>query len=311
MNWKDRNVLITGGAGFIGSHLSDALVELGANVIVADITKNELKNIEHLEDKITIIDCDVTKNSEIEKIGKNIEYIFHLAAYAVPNLCEKNPDIAFNTNIHGTFNVLKFALNSSIEKLIFPSSAFLYGKYPKYLPIDEEHPIDTTGSVYSVTKKIGEDLTNLFYEKHGLPAIVLRLFTTFGERQSTDYFFPTIITQAIKNNVVELWNDKPTRDFTYVANTIDALIKAAEVKYCGGPINIGSGVEMNVGEVARKIADILNVEVKFLNKEVVGSMRLCCDNTKAKNILKWKPRISFEDGLRKTIKWYKQNYLSY
>lgn len=305
MNWKNKNVLITGGAGFIGSHLSDALVELGANVIVVDIAKNGLKNIEHLKDKITILDCDITKNSEIEKIGKNINYIFHMAAYAVPEQCEKNPDIAFNTNIHGTFNVLKFALNNSIEKLVFPSSAFLYGRYPKYLPIDEEHPIDTTGSVYSVTKKIGEDLTNLFYEKHGLPTIILRLFTTFGERQSTDYFFPTIITQAIKNNVVELWNDKPTRDFTYVANTVDALIKAAGVKYCGGPINIGSGIEANVGEVAKRIANIFGVEVKFLNKEVVGSMKLCCDNTKAKNILKWEPKISFEEGLKRTIEWYK------
>ena len=311
MNWKEKKVLITGGAGFIGSHLSNTLVNLGADVIIADMfSLAGTKNIEEIKDKMTLIDVDISKREEIEKIDKNINFIFHLAAYAVPNLCEKNPQTAFKINVQGTFNILNFALECGVDKVVFPSSALLYGKNPKYLPIDENHPIEISNSIYNVTKKIVEDLCETFYEKHNLPVVYFRLFNAFGSRQSSDYFIPTVIIQALKNNIIELWNDKPTRDFTYVKDTVNALIKGAETNYCGGPINIGSGREIKTGDIAKQIADSFGAKISFLNKEVIGSMRLCCDNRKAQKILDWKPEISFENGLKETIEWFKQHTLS-
>lgn len=111
----------------------------------------------------------------------------------------------------------------------------------------------------------------------------------------------------MKTKQIELWSEKPTRDFTFVQDTIQAFIKAAESKYLGGPINIGSGREVRTGDIARQIANSFDAEIKFLNKEVTGSMRLQCDNTKAREVLGWKPEIPFEEGLDRTIEWFKQN----
>jgi nucleoside-diphosphate-sugar epimerase len=207
--------------------------------------------------------------------------------------------------------VLRLASESNVKKFVFSSSAGLYGTYPKYVPIDENHPVEIANSVYNVTKRIGEDMCNSFAEKHGVPVTILRLFTTFGPRQSKDYFFPTLILQALKNKEVALWNDKPTRDFNFVANTVDAFVKAAESHFVGGPINIGSGNEINVGEIAKRVANDFNVKLSFMNKEVVGPMRLHCNNKKAKEILGWEPMINFEDGLKATIEWYKNNHRNF
>jgi len=308
MDWKNKNALITGAAGFLGSHLTEALNNLGANVIAVDlISQFGSANIDHLKDKIKIIDTDITNEKDFEKITDDVDYIFHLAAYAVPSMCEKNPDIAFRTNVQGTFNVMRFVVKKDVEKFIFPSSALLYGRYPQYLPIDEKHPIEFSGNIYNATKKIGEDLCLHFHEKHNLPVVFFRLFNAFGPRQSSYYFIPTVIVQAMKTKQIELWSEKPTRDFTFVSDTISAFIKAAESKYIGGPINIGSGREIKTGDIARQIANSFGAEIKFLNKEVTGSMRLQCDNTKAREILGWKPTVPFEDGLDKTIQWFKEN----
>ncbi len=303
MNWKDKKVLVTGGAGFIGSHLTEKLIELGAEVTIAD-NRPTTENIAHLIDRINLQRIDISSNSDIDNVYKDVDFVYHLAACAVPSLCEKNPDIAFKTNVQGTFNVLKFALENGVKKLIFPSSALLYTKYPKYLPIDEKHPIELN-TVYNTTKKIGEDLCNMFYERHGLPVVFFRLFNSFGPKQAVDYLIPTVIMQAIKTRKVEVWSEKPVRDFVFIEDTIDAFIKAVEADYCGGPINIGSGKEVRIGDIVKKIADSFNAEMVFLNKDVIGPMRLQCDNTHAKNVLKWEQKIEFDEGLNRTIDWFK------
>jgi len=305
MNWKDKTALITGGSGFIGSHLADYLVRLGANVIVGDlISVVGIRNLEDLKNNLKIVEFDVTNTQNLNELREKLDFIFHLAAMAYPIKCEENPELAFKTNVEGTFNILNYALNNGVQKIIFPSSAQLYGKYPKYLPIDEKHPIDISESIYNLTKRMGEELCDLFYEKHGLPVLFFRMFNSFGPKQAIEYFIPTVILQALKKKSIELWSDKPTRDFMFVEDTVRALVRGAEVEYCGGPINIGYGKEINVGDIARQIATTFNIDVKFLNKEVWGAMRMCCNNTKAQGILKWKPEISFEEGLNRTIKWY-------
>jgi dTDP-glucose 4,6-dehydratase len=304
MNWAGKTAIVTGGAGFIGSHLVDGLVAAGANVVVADcIQQIGTANIAHLADRVRIVDCDVAANGAIAALGK-ADAIFHLAALAVPSACEKNPEIAFRVNVQGTFNVLRHALESGVEKVVFPSTAQLYGRYPKYLPIDEQHPIEISGSVYNATKKIGEELCNLFYEKHGLPVVWLRLFNCFGPRQTPDYLIPTIISQGLSGRI-DLWNERPTRDFTYVGDTAAAFIKAAETRWCGGPINIGSGREVATGDLARQVATGLGSELTFQNREVTGCMRMLCDRRRAAAVLGWEPSVPFEQGLNMTIDWWK------
>jgi nucleoside-diphosphate-sugar epimerase len=307
MSWANKNVLVTGGLGFIGSHLVEKLVSLGANVTAVDIVnENNISNLEGIKDSVKILNCDVSNLGDVKSLP-NFDVIFHLAAFAYPKFCEDNPELAFRTNVDGVFNILNHARKTDVKRFIFTSTAQLYGRYPKYIPIDEQHPIDFSESVYNLTKFYGENLCTLFYEKYGLPVTFFRLFNTFGPRQGPEYFIPTVILQALTKNVVELWSDKPTRDFTYVADTVNALISAAESDHRGGPINIGSGDETRVADIAKHIADKLNAELKFLNKDVIGSMRLCCDNSYARRHINWKPEVAFKDGLNKTIEWYKNN----
>jgi len=307
MNLTGKKVLVTGGCGFLGSHLVDKLVETGAKVTVVDLKTTEGdRNLGPILDEIEFVEIDITRKESFDAFSHDFDVIFHLAAYAAPSLCEKNPDIAFRVNVQGTFNVLKFAKKNKLSKMVFSSTAALYGTYPDRLPIDESHPLKVDESVYSITKFMGEEMCSL-YSGMGVPIVVLRLFTTFGPKQSYDYFFPTLISQALGKKEIELWSDKPTRDFNFVGNTVDALMRAAESDFVGGPVNIGSGKETNVGVIAKKIADEMGVQLKFLDKEVIGPMRLCCDNKKAKDTIGWEPSVSLEDGLKITIEWYKNN----
>jgi len=301
MVWKNKTCIVSGGAGFIGSHLVSELLNKGSKVIIIDTDDSNFKN----NDRLKIIKADVNDIDKL-KIDTPIDYIFHLAALAFPKSCNENPAQAYNSNVVGTFRMLSFALSKKVKKFIFTSTAQLYGRYPKYLPVDEKHPIEYLNNFYSLTKKQGEDLCVSFYERNGLPIIFFRLFNTFGPNQKEEYLIPTIIKQALTMRTIELWNEKPTRDFTYVTDTVNALIKGAESGFCGGPVNIGSGNETNIGQIARHIASVLNADLKFMNKEVIGSMRLCCDFTYANRLLDWQPNVDFKDGLNRTINYYKR-----
>lgn len=312
MDWSNKKVLVTGGAGFIGSHLSEKLSRLGALVTVADlISKVGTSKIDDFKDSIDVIDFDILDKENFKRLGDDFDYIFHMAGITSSYEFEKNAELGLKTNIEGTKNLLEFATKNNIKKFIFPSSAFVYGKYPKYIPIDENHPLDTTNNFYSLSKKQGEEICKSFIEFHKLPIVILRLFNTFGPRQSKDYFFPTVILQSLRNGNVEIWNEVPTRDFVYVDDTVDALIRAAENDYIGGPINIGSGNEISIGDLGRAIASKFNIEFKTLNKEVLGPLRLSCDRSLAKKLLGWEPQTPFLYGLEKTISWFVENQSLY
>jgi nucleoside-diphosphate-sugar epimerase len=249
---------------------------------------------------------DVTDPSTFGKIETDVDYIIHLAAVANPRECEEKPDLAFKINVIGTFNVLNFAKEKNVKKVVFTSSAQLYGRSPR-IPTDEKHPIDPLESVYNSTKRMGEELCEMFKEKFSLPTVYLRLFNSFGPRQSIEYFIPTVISQALKNGLVEVWSDKTSRDFVFVRDTVRAIMLAAEGEFSGGPINIGTGREINTGDLGRIIASDLGVEIKFLNKEVSGPLKLLCDNRMAGEVLGWKPEVDFNSGLKITIEWFKKN----
>lgn len=309
MKWENKKVLITGGAGFLGSHLVDMLSRLKAEITIVDsVNMDESVNLENTLESVTYYPSfDISEPNAFSKLNEDFDYIFHLAALANPKDCEKNAPLAFRVNVQGTINVLEFARGNNLKKFIFVSSAQLYGRYPKYLPIDEQHPLDGSGSVYNLSKKTGEELCQLYQESYDMPVIFFRLFNSFGPRQRNDYFIPTVIREALEKNEVTLWSEKPTRDFTYVSDTINAIIRGAEVSYIGGPINIGSGNEIVIGDACRKIASKFKVNVNFRNEPVTGAMRMCCDNSKARKLLGWKPEVSFEQGLHETITWYKSN----
>lgn len=312
MSWNDKKVLITGGAGFIGSHLSENLLEKGAQITILDlISKVGTTKINDFKDSLTVLDFDILQKENFQKLENDFDYIFHLAGITSAYEFERDRELGFKTNVEGTRNMLEFAVKSNIKKFIFPSTAFVYGKYPKYIPIDEKHPIDASDNSYSLSKKQGEELCNSFRESYNLPIVMFRLFTTFGPRQSKEYFFPTIILQAIKSGKVEIWSESPKRDFIYVEDTVNAMIKGAEINNVGGPINIGSGSEVSIGEIGKSIAKRFNVEFKSQDKDVLGPSRLLCDHSLAKSILDWQPQVSFADGLERTINWFRQNHHLY
>lgn len=301
---KGKDILVTGGAGFIGSHLCEALIARDCNVTVVD---NRPQTAVHLpkDHRMNVIEADVS--SDMGNVKGSFDCIFHLAAYAVPTMCEKNPDEAFRTNVRGTYEVLKYASTSGSRKVVFTSSALLYGRQPSYLPIDEKHPVDGTDNVYSITKKLGEDICRAFRNSNHLSIAILRLFNTFGPRQTCDYLIPTIIAQAKENKVVELWSDKPTKDFNYVTNTVDALLAVAESTVTPDVLNVGSGEEINIATIAQMIAVKFGAEVRFLNREVLGALRSKCDYGLMSETFNWKPRVSFTEGLDMTIKYFENS----
>lgn len=306
MSLAGKKILITGGSGFLGSHLTESLVEIGAGVTVVDLLSTiNLNNLAKVKDRITAIDFDITKKNDFDKLEKDYEYIFHLGAIGQPRTCQENPELAFKVNVYGTFNTINFALKNNIKKFIFLSSTLVYGE-PKYLPIDEKHSIDVSNSVYNLTKKIGEDLCE-YYKSNNLPMIYFRLSNTFGPKQLPDYVIPTMILQGLKNKEIELWNGDVVRDFTFVNNMIDALIRGAESDFQGGPVNLCSGNKIKIRDIAEQVAGLTGSTVKFLNKEVPGPKELYCSNELAKKVLNWLPATSFEDGLKSTLEWFKTN----
>jgi nucleoside-diphosphate-sugar epimerase len=297
-DWKDESVLVTGGAGFLGSHLVEALVSRGARVSVLDCMTNPVK-LANVQRDINYIRADIADWSAVgEKIFK---VIFHLAAFSSPSAAQGKPDLAFRQNVMGTINLLQTARRACVEKFVFTSAGALYTNVPKYLPMDEKHPIDPTQSVYAMTKRIGELLCEDFQKNFGVRSLYFRLFNTYGPRQSGEYLIPSFVSHALAKKKLTVLNGAVRRDFTCVYDTVEALLKGAKSEHCGGPINVGSGIEHSIADVAAKIGALLNVEVECLNEEVFGPTRQVCDNTLAKTALQWRPFHTLDEGLRITV----------
>lgn len=302
-NWDKKRVVVTGAAGFLGSHLCESLVSKGTEIIALDnLMIGSIANLEPIRNKIQIISCDITKD-DLQAFIKDSHVVFHLAALASPRMCKNNFDLAFDINIRGTKNVLSACTGQ--ELVIFMSAAPVYGD-PLYVPIDEKHPLNGKDP-YSITKIVGEYLCHSYYQNYGVPIVIVRNFNVFGPRQVPEYLIPTLITQALSKNKIEIWSSQPHRDFMFVDNTIDAWLKISEnPELIGDIVNVGSGIEIQIGDLAKRISEMMaGTPVIDLNKEVIGSMRSVCNNEKLKQKTGWMPKISLEEGLRKTIEWYK------
>ncbi len=324
MNWEGKNVLVTGACGFIGSHLVEYLVHKGANVR-AFVYYNSFGNQGWLEsvsnetkNAIEIISGDIRAQDSVRNAVNGSETIFHLAALIGIPYSYISPTAYVSTNIQGTLNVMQAALDYDVSKIIQVSTSETYGT-AKYTPINEEHPLQPQ-SPYSATKIGSDAIASSFGKSFDLPVVIARPFNTFGPRQSARAIIPTIISQLLSGKkIIKLGSSVPTRDFTYVKDMVIGMTKLAENDMSIDRIvNIGNGKEISVGDLAMLINNLCkkNVEFQFDSNERLRPKksevyRLLCDNSLLFEITNWKPNTSLNEGLKKTIDWFKNNLNNY
>ena len=318
MHLKGKTVLITGAGGFIGSHLTEKLVELGIKVkaFVRYNSRNDWGLLELLPkeklDKIEVIMGDLKDADAIGHAAEGVDIIFHLGSLIAIPYSYLHPRETIETNVLGTLNVLTAAKENGVEKLVHTSTSEVYGT-ARYVPIDEEHPLQGQ-SPYSASKIGADKIAESFYCAFDLPVAIIRPFNTYGPRQSARAVIPTIITQALTKEKIFLGSLHPTRDYTYIKDVVEGFIKVAESsKSVGEVINIGSNFEISIGDLANKIISLAGKNAEIIadparvrpqDSEVE---RLWCDNTKAKRLLGWEPKTSLDDGLKRTIEWISDN----
>ncbi len=296
-------ILVTGVAGFLGSHLVKKLVETGADITGTD-TPYALagSKLSGLVPSAKLIAADITDYASLSKLGARFDCIVHLAALASPKKCDDNPSLAFEINVHGTHNVLRFALEAKVGRLVFPSTAHVYGISPKYMPTDESHPL-ALQNTYTTSKILGESLCELFFSNHGLSYLTLRLFNVYGPGQTPDYFIPSMIVKAQQGSIA-LRGAKVTKDFVYVSDMVEAFTKAIDSDYVG-EMNIGTGIQTRLEIVASYIAKSMGAKFSVVDDISNGPTFMQCDPRRAQTLLHWKPRMSLEKGLDATIEWFK------
>ncbi|MCS7166157.1 MAG: GDP-mannose 4,6-dehydratase [Gemmatales bacterium] len=320
MIWRDTSVLVTGAGGFIGSHLVERLVELGARVraLVHYNAQGSWGWLDHSpqRDKIEIFLGDLTDRDLVYQAAKNVQIIFHLGALIAIPYSYQAPISYVRTNIEGTLNVLLAARDLKITRLIHTSTSEVYGT-ARYVPIDENHPLQGQ-SPYSATKIAADKLAEAFFCSYGVPVVTVRPFNTYGPRQSTRAVVPTIITQCLTRDTIYLGHLHPTRDLNYVSDTVEGILRAAAAdNVVGETINLGSGREISIGDLASLIARLIGKQVHIVCDEqrfrpnLSEVHRLVADNSKAKRLLAWEPKVSLEEGLRHTINWVRQHLRRY
>ncbi len=308
--------LVTGADGFIGSHLTELLVNSGYEVKALS-QYNSSNNWGWLEDveclgQIEVLTGDVRDPHYCKHITRNVDIVFHLAALIAIPYSYIAPDSYVDTNIKGTLNICQAALENGCKKVIHTSTSEVYGT-AQYAPIDEKHPVQPQ-SPYSASK-IGADMMAMsFYNSFNLPMVIARPFNTYGPRQSARAVIPTIITQiATGKKEIKLGDVTPTRDFNYVEDTCRGFLELANCDNAVGQVvNIGSNFEISVGDVLNMIKEIMDSDVQFITDDQrlrpakSEVFRLWCDNTKIVRLTGYKPDYSLRNGLEKTIQWITQ-----
>lgn len=322
MDWKEKKVLVTGAGGFIGSHLVEKLVGLGAKVraFVRYNSRNDWGLLEiipeHTQRQIEVVTGNLRDSESVRTAVKDVQIIFHLGASIAIPYSYGNPRDAVETNIIGTLNVLNAVKEYEVEKMIQTSSSEVYGT-AVYVPIDEKHPLQAQ-SPYAASKIAADKLAESFHLSYDLPVATIRPFNTYGPRQSARAVIPSIITQVLSSDIVSLGSLFPTRDFLFVEDTVDGFIKMAESPLTVGEVvNVGTGIEISINDLAKKIMSIIGKEAKIVSKDerirplASEVKRLVADNTKAKRLMGWEPKISLDNGLGRTIEWISKSLNRY
>ena len=308
------NVLITGADGFIGSRLTEILVNQGYKVKALS-QYNSFNNWGWLEDvnckdQIEVLTGDIRDPHYCKYIIKDVDIVFHLAALIAIPYSYVAPDSYVDTNIKGTLNICQAAKEDGNVRVIHTSTSEVYGT-AQYVPIDEKHPLQPQ-SPYSATKIAADAMAMSFYNAFELPLTIARPFNTYGPRQSARAVIPTIITQIANGaKEIKLGDITPTRDFSYVEDTCRGFIALAESdQTIGQTVNIGSNFEISVGDTLNIIKERMNSDVKFaideqrFRPEKSEVFRLWCDNTKIEKLTDFTPQVDIREGLQRTIDWF-------
>ncbi len=322
MSWENKRVLVTGAGGFIGSHLAERLVELGARVraLVRYNSRNDWGLLELLpaavKDHLEVAAGDITDPFGVARALAGCEVVFHLAALIAIPYSYTAPAQFVAVNCGGTLNLLEAARQQGVERFVHSSSSETYGT-AQYTPIDEKHPLKGQ-SPYAASKIGADKLAESYYLSFGVPVATIRPFNTYGPRQSARAVIPAIISQALSGEVIRLGNMSPVRDLNYVSDTVAGFIKVAESPGAVGEvINIGSGKSVSIGALAGKIVHLLGgqkrlvSEAERLRPEASEVMELLCDHRKAKELLGWEPAVSLEEGLTRTIEFIQEHLSRY
>ena len=315
-DWKEKRVLVTGATGFIGSWLTESLLDKGASVSVL-VKKDDplgLGGISSIKDKLKIIYCDIRDREKIQKKVYGQEVIFHLAAITQVLFSIKNPQDTYDVNVNGTLNILESARKSTIECFVFASTDKVYGE-PRYLPIDESHPLSSK-SPYDASKIAADQLVSSYALTYGLPTSTARWSNTIGGRDCNILrAVPDFITSILYKKQLTIRGDgKHVRDYMYVKDAVAAIISLVENRDVANreAFNFGTERPTSVHELANLIIKLMGMERKIhpsiLSKNVDAEIReQYLSSKKAREKLRWSPKFRLEDGLKKTIEWYKEN----
>lgn len=310
MTLRKRKVLVTGATGFIGSHLTSRLVREGADVFILTRYKSIVKSIRLLDvwDKINVIEADIKNIDSLKQIQRaKPDIIFHLAAYNHVGDSFTHVNEALKTNCIGTANLLE--AYDGYDRFVYVSTSEVYG-YQQEVPFQEDfqpQPI----SPYGIGKYAGELYCNMRMTMQDYPIVILRPFNTFGPYQSARAVIPEIIIKCLKGESLLATEGIQTREFNYIDNQVDGFILAAQKeKAVGKIINVGSSEEISIKDLIMKIHTLTDskseLKIGALDYRPTEIWRMYCDNSKARQILGWKPRVNFEAGLKKTVDWFKE-----
>jgi NAD dependent epimerase/dehydratase len=317
---KDKKILVTGAGGFIGSHLVEMLLK-DNNEVRAFVHYNSFSSwgwidslSNEIKDHLDVFAGDIRDPHGVKEAVKGSDVVFHLAALIGIPFSYHSPDSYIDTNVKGTLNVLQACRDCSTDRVIVTSTSEVYGT-AQYVPIDEKHPLQGQ-SPYSASKIGADKIAESFYRSFGMPVVIARPFNTFGPRQSARAVVPTIITQLLEGKgEIHLGSVHPTRDLNFVHDICRGFVALAECREAvGKEVNIGSGREISIGDLARLIIARVNPHAKVASESIRKRPerseveRLLCDSSLMHELTGWMPQFTLEEGLERTIEWFKEDH---
>ncbi|MFW9920454.1 MAG: GDP-mannose 4,6-dehydratase [Candidatus Thorarchaeota archaeon] len=317
MDLRNSSILVTGAGGFIGSHLVEKLLQSDANVraFVRYTASGNVGNLDYLKpfpDNLEIVYGDLQNPEAVTHAMKDVDCVFHLASLVSIPYSYVHPREYFNNNVSFIINILEAAKELGTESIIHTSTSEVYGT-AETVPISESHPLKGQ-SPYSASKISADMVAYSYFRSFDSPVVTIRPFNTYGPRQSVRAVIPTIISQALFNDVIFLGDVRPTRDFNYVGDTVSGMIAAATKgkSVFGEVINLGTGIEITIEEIANQIIKATGSPAKIVfnatkvrpSKSEV--FRLCADASKARKLLGWESKIGIDEGIERTIEWFKE-----
>lgn len=318
MNWEGKRVLVTGAAGFIGSHLTEALVSSGATVRALDLynTNSDCGNLNFLPpailDSIEIVLSDIRDPHAVRSAVRDQEIVFHLAALIGIPYSYLAPRSYLETNVMGTLNVLEACRAEGVEHIVHTSTSETYGT-ARYTPIDEEHPLQGQ-SPYSASKIAADKLAESYFLSFGLPVTTIRPFNTYGPRQSARAIIPTVVSQGLVSDELKIGSLSPRRDLNYVVDTVRGFMSiGAHPEIAGQVINIGFGEDISIGKLIELIGKILGksfgikTDPQRVRPDASEVMQLIACNERARSLVGWEPEISLTEGLSRTVAWIRDH----